>query len=170
MSWKSIIFLFSVTPSNLLVSNAFSTVDIRNVNANKVRLCLKPNFTENDGDNVGTLSRRKEMMENVIESAKSRPSYFTSNSASARREWLKNQFKAITATATVLTSSSSLVVLPSASNAAETVGKDPDCNGPMCTGVWDGLLADCPHGKITMSSGAGCASSQDDTPGVFAEP
>jgi len=54
--------------------------------------------------------------------------------------------------------------------AAETVGKDPNCNDASCLGVWDGLLADCPHGKIVMNSGAGCASSQDDTPGVFAEP
>jgi len=54
--------------------------------------------------------------------------------------------------------------------AAETVGKDPNCYDASCLGVWDGLLADCPHGKIVMNSGAGCASSQDDTPGVFAEP
>lgn len=54
--------------------------------------------------------------------------------------------------------------------AAETVGKDPNCNDASCLGVWDGLLADCPHGKIVMNSGAGCAASQDDTPGVFAEP
>lgn len=50
---------------------------------------------------------------------------------------------------------------------AETVGKDPDCNDRSCLGVWDGLLADCPHG---MTLGAGCVSSQDDTPGIFAEP
>jgi len=59
---------------------------------------------------------------------------------------------------------------PSKAIAAETVGKDPNCNDSLCFGVWDGLLADCPHGKIAMNSGAGCASSQDDTPGVFAEP
>ncbi|KAL3940875.1 MAG: hypothetical protein SGBAC_004670 [Bacillariaceae sp.] len=51
--------------------------------------------------------------------------------------------------------------------AAETVGKDEDCNDQFCIGVWDGLLADCPHG---LSSGAGCTSSQDDTPGIFLEP
>mmetsp|Transcript_9892 Transcript_9892/g.20916 ORF Transcript_9892/g.20916 Transcript_9892/m.20916 type:complete len:280 (-) Transcript_9892:314-1153(-) len=55
-------------------------------------------------------------------------------------------------------------------SAAETVGKDPNCNGPSCIGVWDGLLADCPHGNLAMNARAGCASSQDDTPGVFAEP
>ena len=54
--------------------------------------------------------------------------------------------------------------------AAETVGKDPDCYGASCLGVWDGLLADCPHGKFAMNTGARCTSSQDDTPGVFAEP
>jgi uncharacterized protein (DUF1499 family) len=52
--------------------------------------------------------------------------------------------------------------------AAETVGKDSDCKDATCLGVWDGLLADCPHN--TMKSGAGCVSSQDDTPAVFAEP
>eukprot|EP00980_Cylindrotheca_fusiformis_P029590 scaffold23546_cov220-Cylindrotheca_fusiformis.AAC.1 len=51
--------------------------------------------------------------------------------------------------------------------AAETVGKDDDCNDKYCIGVWDGLLADCPH---VMTSGAGCTSSQDDTPGLFSEP
>ncbi|CAJ1912262.1 unnamed protein product [Cylindrotheca closterium] len=55
----------------------------------------------------------------------------------------------------------------SPSFAAETVGKDKDCNDQFCIGVWDGLLADCPH---AMSSGSGCTSSQDDTPGIFAEP
>lgn len=53
--------------------------------------------------------------------------------------------------------------------AAETVGKDEDCNDSTCLGVWDGLLADCPHGKI-MAANAGCTSSQDDTPGIFSEP
>jgi len=52
--------------------------------------------------------------------------------------------------------------------AAETVGKDPDCNDSSCLGVWDGLLADCPHSN--MRQGAGCTSSQDDTPGIFSEP
>lgn len=55
-----------------------------------------------------------------------------------------------------------------ASFAAETVGKDDDCNESGCLGVWDGLLADCPHGKLTAN--AGCTSSQDDTPGMFSEP
>lgn len=52
--------------------------------------------------------------------------------------------------------------------AVETVGKDPDCNDRTCLGVWDGILADCPHGGLTW--GAGCTSSQDDTPGIFSEP
>mmetsp|Transcript_4120 Transcript_4120/g.6885 ORF Transcript_4120/g.6885 Transcript_4120/m.6885 type:complete len:291 (-) Transcript_4120:1003-1875(-) len=54
-------------------------------------------------------------------------------------------------------------------NAVETVGKDPNCNDASCLGVWDGLLADCPHTSNKLK-GAGCVSSQDDTPGVFAEP
>ena len=56
-------------------------------------------------------------------------------------------------------------------HAAETIGKDESCNDPSCLGVWDGLLADCPHDKNKlMKGGAGCVSSQDDTPGIFAEP
>lgn len=60
-------------------------------------------------------------------------------------------------------------------NAAETIGKDPNCNDASCLGVWDGLLADCPHDNnlnaLSLPFGrSGCASSQDDTPGVFAEP
>eukprot|EP00566_Odontella_aurita_P017250 CAMPEP_0113526774 /NCGR_PEP_ID=MMETSP0015_2-20120614/929_1 /TAXON_ID=2838 /ORGANISM="Odontella" /LENGTH=271 /DNA_ID=CAMNT_0000425139 /DNA_START=430 /DNA_END=1245 /DNA_ORIENTATION=+ /assembly_acc=CAM_ASM_000160 len=55
-------------------------------------------------------------------------------------------------------------------NAAETVGKDPECNDATCLGVWDGLLADCPHSRVAINYGAGCVSSQDDTPRIFAEP
>ena len=55
-----------------------------------------------------------------------------------------------------------------AANAAETIGKESGCNDKSCLGVWDGLLADCPHG--VMKAGAGCTSSQDDMPGIFAEP
>jgi uncharacterized protein (DUF1499 family) len=60
----------------------------------------------------------------------------------------------------------SVSVLSSPVKATETVGKDPDCNNGTCLGVWDGLLADCPHNKAF----SGCVSSQDDTPGIFAEP
>ena len=63
----------------------------------------------------------------------------------------------------------SLGLQPPTANAADTIGKDPSCNSPSCLGVWDGLLADCPHGKL-KGGGAGCVSSQDDTPGIFAEP
>ena len=42
---------------------------------------------------------------------------------------------------------------------AETIGKDPDCNDASCLGVWDGLLADCPHGNAA-GFGNGCVSSQ----------
>lgn len=59
--------------------------------------------------------------------------------------------------------------LPLAST-AETIGKDPNCNDRSCLGVWDGLFADCPHNIAFSISGANCASSQDDTPGIFAEP
>ena len=63
----------------------------------------------------------------------------------------------------------------SAAYAAETIGKDPNCIDKSCLGVWDGLLADCPHNGSGGSSGllktgAGCTSSQDDTPGLFSEP
>ena len=33
----------------------------------------------------------------------------------------------------------------SAAIAAETVGKDADCDDASRLGVWDGLLVDCPH-------------------------
>ncbi|KAL7518000.1 hypothetical protein ACHAWX_002868 [Stephanocyclus meneghinianus] len=59
-------------------------------------------------------------------------------------------------------------------HAAETIGKDPNCNDASCLGVWDGLLADCPHdddaSNRLFGRGAGCVSSQDDAPGIFAEP
>lgn len=64
----------------------------------------------------------------------------------------------------ILSTTASVIPL---SVSAETIGKDPNCNNRDCLGVWDGLLADCPHG---MTLGAGCVSSQDDTPGIFAEP
>ena len=54
------------------------------------------------------------------------------------------------------------------SAAVDTVGKDPNCNEASCLGVWDGLLANCDHSSSRRS--AGCVSSQDDTPGTFAEP
>lgn len=59
--------------------------------------------------------------------------------------------------------------IPLSANAAETIGKDDDCNESSCLGVWDGLLADCPHG-LKLDGNAACVSSQDDTPGIFAEP
>jgi hypothetical protein len=72
-----------------------------------------------------------------------------------------------------------IAAMPKRAWAAETVGKDPDCNEASCLGVWDGLLADCPHDQkispfryssLGGGAGAGCVSSQDDTPGIFAEP
>jgi uncharacterized protein (DUF1499 family) len=82
------------------------------------------------------------------------------NTQNNRRSFLSN----------VLTigASSLIVVSPGATIAAETIGKDNNCNDPTCIGVWDGLLADCPHSLI--GGGAGCTSSQDDTPGIFSEP
>jgi hypothetical protein len=49
--------------------------------------------------------------------------------------------------------------------AAETIGKDPNCIDISCVGVWDGILADCPYSNSIL--GAGCVSSQDDTPGNY---
>jgi len=54
------------------------------------------------------------------------------------------------------------------SHASETIGKEEGCSDSSCLGVWDGLLADCPHSDIR--SGSGSVSNQDDTPGIFAEP
>lgn len=71
-----------------------------------------------------------------------------------RKEFLGNLF-------------ASLVAAPGVALGAETIGKEGDCNDQYCIGVWDGLLADCPH---TMTAGAGCTASQDDTPGIFSEP
>ena len=78
----------------------------------------------------------------------------------------------ITYAAAVISGSlnSSLQPFPIISNAAETIGKDPNCNDGSCLGIWDGLFADCPHDRYNLLGGAGCVSSQDDTPGVFAEP
>jgi hypothetical protein len=73
-----------------------------------------------------------------------------------RRTWL-------IATASAVCSGSTLAV------AAETIVKDPQCNDAGCYGAWDGLLANCPSPSI-VGRGAGCVSSQDDTPGVFDEP
>lgn len=68
-----------------------------------------------------------------------------------------------------LVGTASVLACTQPSHAAETIGKDPNCNDNFCLGVWDGLLADCPH-NINFAGGAGCVASQDDTPGVFAEP
>ena len=56
--------------------------------------------------------------------------------------------------------------------AAETVGKDDNCNDASCLGVWDGILANCPPVSVGLNVvGAGCISSQDDTSrAVFSEP
>ena len=74
----------------------------------------------------------------------------------------------------ILAATVTTALLPkvSSSDAAETIGKADDCNDSFCVGVWDGLLTDCPHdeGLRKLKSGAGCACSQDDTPGVFSEP
>ena len=72
-----------------------------------------------------------------------------------------------------LTTMITLVSPPIPATSVETIGKADDCNDSTCLGVWDGLLADCPHttnGPSFFKTGAGCVSSQDDTPGIFAEP
>lgn len=62
-------------------------------------------------------------------------------------------------------------IVIAAANAAETIDKEKICDDARCLGVWDGLLADCPHSRgVSWGGGAGCVSSQDDTPGIFAEP
>jgi hypothetical protein len=67
-------------------------------------------------------------------------------------------------------SASSFLAVPVV-KATETVGKDPNCNDSTCLGVWDGLLADCPHNPSASPFGsASCVASQDDTPGIFSEP
>jgi hypothetical protein len=88
----------------------------------------------------------------------------------------------ISVATTMIASVTTLVSLPSPARSAETIGKADDCNDSYCLGVWDGMLADCPHssnnkdvmqGKasaLLLRTGAGCVSSQDDTPGIFAEP
>jgi len=85
----------------------------------------------------------------------------------SRRRWLLGSLLSNVAAA--------LIILPNQSGknaaAAETIGKADDCNDSSCVGVWDGLLADCPHdGLRKLKGGAGCVCSQDDTPGVFSEP
>lgn len=103
----------------------------------------------------------------------------SSASSSSRRSFISLATAFAAATTTTFTSPqgplfSSADQSPSfVANAAETIGKDESCNGASCLGVWDGLLADCPHDgkyKLKGGGGAGCVSSQDDTPGVFAEP
>ena len=86
-----------------------------------------------------------------------------------RRDYLRQMVAAITV-ATLLH--------PVPVRSAETIGKADDCNDSFCLGVWDGLLADCPHtindfmqgAPMVLRSGAVCVSSQDDTPGIFSEP
>jgi hypothetical protein len=80
------------------------------------------------------------------------------NNQCDRRTWFKHVSNAFAI----------MSVVDPAFAAETTIGKDPDCNEAGCLGVWDGLLADCPHGGLKI--GAGCTASQDDTPGVFAEP
>jgi uncharacterized protein (DUF1499 family) len=86
------------------------------------------------------------------------------NTSRRRRQIVQNSAAAFLGGLLLVASSPPSVV------AAETVGKDPDCNDRECLGVWDGLLADCPRGGILRGGGAGCTSSQDDTPGIFSEP
>lgn len=85
---------------------------------------------------------------------------------STRRQWCAGvlQSSMLVLSTTISTNTAAM--------AAETVGKDENCNTASCLGVWDGLLADCPHNNKNKFLGrnAACVSSQDDTPGVFAEP
>ena len=108
--------------------------------------------------------------------------HMTHDRTRSRRQWIKEQVFTLTQIGSLsgnvgkslngkvaffgVVQSTSLPLL----SAAETVGKDENCDSPQCLGVWGGLLANCPHDGLPLTMGAGCASSQDDTPGVFAEP
>lgn len=75
----------------------------------------------------------------------------------------------------VLSTAAAVLTPSSTSWAAETIGKEDGCKDSQCIGVWDGLLADCPHENLSgsaklLKTGAGCVCSQDDTPGIFSEP
>jgi hypothetical protein len=72
------------------------------------------------------------------------------------------------ATTTLLVPTTQAAAAASAAASSETIGKDPLCLTSSCLGVWGGLLADCPRQNGVV--GAGCVASQDDTPGIFAEP
>jgi hypothetical protein len=96
-----------------------------------------------------------------------------------RRTWI--QYGVVTSCTIVVSWSSNVKA-----SYVETIGKDSNCNDANCLGIWDGLFANCNH--VSSSSGsssssslsttiqgmirtsAGCVSSQDDTPGSFAEP
>lgn len=90
----------------------------------------------------------------------------------ARRSFIQQRIISHMTLAFVVTSDIDNPFRKSYAEAAETVGKDPNCNDASCLGVWDGLLADCPHNNANsvIKWGSGCASSQDDTPGFFSEP
>jgi uncharacterized protein (DUF1499 family) len=96
-------------------------------------------------------------------------SHSQTNMVSSRRKFMSSVLTIAATTTTQLTPANTLFPNAVTANAAETIGKDPNCNAASCLGVWDGLLADCPHTSNKLK-GAGCVSSQDDTPGVFAEP
>lgn len=93
----------------------------------------------------------------------------SSSHSLVRRSFLSSAIMTIAATTSTTQFVPATHLIPIA-NAAETIGKDPNCNDASCLGVWDGLFADCPHTKLKGGGGAGCVSSQDDTPGIFAEP
>ena len=83
----------------------------------------------------------------------------------SRRHWLSSQI-----VPTFVSIAAFTPIASSSSATTETVGKDPGCNDSTCLGVWDGLLADCPHSTFPLIGSSGCTCSQDDTPGFFSEP
>ena len=91
----------------------------------------------------------------------------SSSASTSRRSFLSLVAVAATASAPLpfFYDPNNALPSPFLANAAETVGKDSACNGPSCLGVWDGLLADCPHDikNNKLLKGVGCASSQDDS-------
>ena len=118
-------------------------------------LTLPPSRLRSSDEDGGTTTRA------VVQSEVESLLFLSSKMSLTRRMALRQLFVSVSTTATAAT----------AANAAETIGKDENCDDASCMGVWDGLLADCPHGgRGGWGGGAGCVSSQDDTPGIFAEP
>ena len=145
------VLLFLFTSSTVTVTSSFTAGSVRNV-----QLDAPPSSS------LLSLQCIKGVNGNVSNKSAEDDHKVNPHAISCRRRSLLNSGLALCGT---------LLLPRSYAGAAETVGKDPDCNASNCLGVWDGLLADCPHSTNKIGSGGmGCVSSQDDTPGIFAEP